>query len=207
MKAHPGCKTAVNAVNQVWADSMPALARDDSGVGLFLLVNELVNRVRQTLEPSYHTQQTATRDCIKALSSYTEKGKWTMNPLAQIASVEALFSQAEQLDIDINSYEVFTDLMKSLPSKVTGLIVAQQALRQSLRTAPELIRWVREVANESGDHFIDLFKGSGGVARHRIDGVRSRLIHSRKRQVQNLIEEQERGERYRGILDRRVRCL
>jgi hypothetical protein len=169
VKAHPGCKTAVNAVNQVWADRMSALASDASGVGLFALVNELVNRVRQTLEPSYHIQQTATRDRIKGLSGYTERRNWTTNPLAQIASIEALFSQAEQLDIDINSYEVFTDLMKSLPSKVTGLIVAQQELRQSLRTAPELIRWVREVSNESGDHFIDLFTGGGVVNRHRSD--------------------------------------
>ena len=89
VKCHPSCQSAVSSVNLGWAERLESDINDRSGHGVFDLTNELMNRIRLTLEPSYHIQQTATRQKLKNLSTPEGKKKWSTNTLQHITSASA----------------------------------------------------------------------------------------------------------------------
>jgi hypothetical protein len=129
VKCHPSCQSAVSSVNLGWAERLESDINDRSGHGVFDLTNELMNRIRLTLEPSYHIQQTATRQKLKNLSTPEGKKKWSTNTLQHITDVETMLVSAKRFGIDIHSPEILSDIMLSLPQRVTATIVGQDELR------------------------------------------------------------------------------
>ncbi len=58
--------------------------------------------------------------------------KWSVDPLRHNATIEELLIHATRLNINIQSYEIYTDVFNSLPSKVMGHITTSDVLSAEL---------------------------------------------------------------------------